>query len=55
MNLEDSRSAKSAIWTLLEALNFDFFGFLHFLKAKIYQISQIQNPWTCKKGQFYNF
>ena len=29
----DSRSAKSAILTHLEALNWDFYDFLHFLKA----------------------
>ena len=28
---------KSAIFTHLEALNFDFYDFLHFLKADIYQ------------------
>ena len=33
INLWDSRSAKSAILTHLEAVNFDFFNeFLHFLK-----------------------
>ena len=33
INFEDSKSAKSAILTHLEALNFDFYEFLHFLKA----------------------
>ena len=41
INFEDSRSAKSAILAHLEALNFGFLGFLHFLKAAIYQIIQI--------------
>ena len=35
INFEDSRSAKSAILTRLEALNFNFHEFLHFLKAEI--------------------
>ena len=33
INFWDSRSAKSAILTHLEALNCDFYEFLHFLKA----------------------
>ena len=33
----DSRSAKSAILTHLEALNFDLYEFLHFLKTEMYQ------------------
>ena len=35
--LGHSRSAKSAILTHLEVLNFDFSEFLHFLKAEMYQ------------------
>ena len=35
-SFEDSRSAKSAILTHLEALNFDFYEFLHFLVAELY-------------------
>ena len=38
INFGDSRSAKSAILPHLQALNFDCLEFLHFLKAKIYQI-----------------
>jgi len=40
INFGHSRSAESSILTHLEALNFDSFfnGFLHFLKAEIYQI-----------------
>ena len=37
INFGDSRSAKSAILTHLEALNFDFYEFLHFLKAEFNQ------------------
>ena len=44
INLGDSRSAKSVILTHLEALNFDFYEFLHCLKAEISQINQIQAP-----------
>ena len=39
INFEDSWSVKSAILTHLEALNFDFYEFFHFLKADIYQIN----------------
>ena len=44
INFRDSRSAKSTILTHLEALNFDFYAFLHFLKAEIYQTNTIQSP-----------
>ena len=44
INLWDSRSVKSAILTQLEALNFDFYELLHFLKVEIYQINKIQSP-----------
>ena len=33
INFEDSKSAKSVILTHLEAMNFDFYEFLHFLKG----------------------
>ena len=33
IKFEDSRSAKSAIFTHLEALNFDLYEFLHFLQT----------------------
>ena len=39
----DSESAKSAISTLSEALNFDIYEFLHFLKSKIHQINKSQS------------
>ena len=44
VNFKDSRSAKCAILTNLEALNFYFYEFLHFLKAAIDQINKIQGP-----------
>ena len=39
INFGDSRSEKSAIFTDLGALNFDFNEFLHFFKAEMYQIN----------------
>ena len=44
INFEDSRSAKLAISTHLEALNFDFHEVLHFLKVEIYQVNKIHSP-----------
>ena len=44
INFRDSKSAKSAILTHLEALNLDFYAFLHFLNAENYQIDKIQSP-----------
>ena len=35
INFRDSESPKSTILTHLEALNFDFYEFLHILKAEI--------------------
>ena len=55
INIEDFRSAKSAILTHLEALNIDFYASLRFLKAEIYQINKLQNPSQLKKWQIYNF
>ena len=43
INFGDSRNAKSAILPHLEALNFDFYAFLHFLKAEIDQMNQIHS------------
>ena len=43
INFEDSRSAKSAILTNLEALNLDFYEFMHFSKAAIYQMNKIHS------------
>ena len=42
-NFGDSSSVKSDIFTHLEALNFDFYEFLHFLRAEN-QINSIQSP-----------
>ena len=39
----DSRIAKSAVSTQLEALNFDFYDFFHFLKAVFDQIDKSQS------------
>jgi len=36
-----SRNAKSGISTHIQALNFDFMPFLHFLKAQIWKINQM--------------
>ena len=44
INFRDARSAKSAIFTYLEPLNFDSYEFLHILKAEIYQINHYQSP-----------
>ena len=38
-----SRVTKFAILTFFEDQNFDFYEFLHFLKAEIYQISKLQS------------
>ena len=46
INFGDSRSAKSANFTNSEALNFDIYAFLHYLKDGFYQIDQIQKPKT---------
>ena len=44
INFEDSRSEKPAISAHLEALNFDFYEILHFLRAEIYQSNKLQSP-----------
>ena len=44
INYGNSRSVKSAILTHLEAMNFDFYEFLHIFKAEIDQINKIQCP-----------
>ena len=43
INFEDSRSGKTAIYSHVEASNFDFYEFLHFLEDEI-QVSKIQWP-----------
>ena len=44
INLGVLGSAKTAILTHLEALNFDLYEILNFLMAQIYQINKIQFP-----------
>ena len=46
---------KSAIFTHLEALNFDFYEFFQFFVVEIYQIKKIQSPKIAKNGSFFNF
>ena len=48
----DSRSAISAISTHLEALNLDFYEFLHFLKAENDQLNKNSEPLKWKNGSF---
>ena len=48
LNIGDSRCAKSAILTHSEALNFEFYEFLHFLKAKMYQKTKFRAPKVAK-------
>ena len=48
INFRDSKSAKCTISTQLAALNFDFYQFLHFLKAEIEQVNKHQSPKNCK-------
>ena len=43
INFGVSKSAKSAIFTHLEALNFDLYEFLHFLKDESDQINKCQS------------
>ena len=52
INFKDSRSAKSAILTHLEALNFNLYEFLHFLKTEIYLLNTIQSS---QNGIFCTF
>ena len=52
INFGVSRSAKSAISTHIEAVNFDFDEFLHFLEAEIGQITKVQSHKNDKNGSF---
>ena len=52
INFWDSQSAKSTIFTHLEAPDFDFFGFLQFLKDEIYQNNKIPSLKKRKNGRF---
>ena len=52
INFGDFRSEKSAILPHLEALNFDFYELLHFMKVEINQINKIQSPKNAKNSSF---
>ena len=52
INFEDCRSSKSAILTYFEALNLDFYEFLHFLGGYILPKIEIQSLKNCKNGIF---
>ena len=43
-NFGDSRSAEFVILTHLEAVNYDYCEFLHFLNPKIYHFNKIKSP-----------
>ena len=55
INFVDSRNAKYAILTHLEAMNFDFHEFLHFLKAENDQINKILSSKNGKNGKNGSF
>jgi len=48
INFKDVEVQKSAILAHLKAGNFDFYEFLLFLKATIYQMNKVQNQKNCK-------
>ena len=48
----DFRVSKTAILTILEALNVDFGKFLNFLKAEIYQNQKSRASKTAKMADF---
>ena len=52
INLGVSRSEKFAFITHLEALNFDLYEILHFLKTEIYQIIEIHRLKNGKNASF---
>ena len=53
INLGNSRSAKYAILTHSETLDFDFYEFLHFFKAENHQILiKFKAPKNCKNDNF---
>ena len=55
IRFEDFQSAKSATLPHLEALQFDYYEFLHFLKAEIYQMNKFHSHQNGKKRQFLRF
>ena len=46
------RSSKTALFGFLEALNFDFYEFWHFLKAEMYPIQKLSAPRIAKMAFF---
>ena len=52
INFCDSRSAKYAILTQLEVLNFGFYEILHFLKAEIDHLTKFRASKNGKNGSF---
>ena len=52
INFDVSKSARSAILTLLDALNCDFHEFRHYLKAEIDQIDKTMCSQNGKNGSF---
>ena len=55
INFREFRHAKSAISTRLEALNFDFHEFLHFLNPDFYQMDKNSQTLKGQKQQFLHF
>ena len=52
VNVEESRSAKSSILTHLEALNCDFYEFVHFNEDDIYKRIILKAPKIAKTAIF---
>ena len=52
INFGDSTSAKSAISTNLETLNFAIYEIMHFLKAEIYPNEKFRAPKIAKMALF---
>ena len=55
INFGESRSAKSAVLTHLEVLNFDSYKILHFLKAELGKLAKFIAPKIAKKGTYRTF
>ena len=52
IDIGDSKSAKYAILTHLQALHFDFYEFFHLLKDDILKVTKFKTHETAKKGSF---
>ena len=52
INSDVSESSKTAIFALVEDLNFDFYEFWHFLKAEMYPIQKLSAPRIAKMAFF---